>query len=172
MEKVYVDGEGVENVAVGIVRQAKKDFVRGARILYGILHYIPTQKELYADKDHIGLSNMESVKQMYDVWRFVRDDPYQFFPDEKQVIDTWKEDAITDYYSSTYLDSAEWLYKNNPPMRSIHDLDNDQVIEIMANDKMAELYIESRNYILNLENGKKLLRDLNLKAFNRLRRNS
>ena len=167
MEKVYVDGSGVENVAVGIVRQTKKDFIKGARILYNILHYIPTQKELLNDPSHATLTNMETIRWMYDAWRFVIDDPYQFFGDDDRVINAWKDEAILEHYSLLYLNSAEQLYINHTPTKKIHTLNDGQVIEFMKDDKLANAYISARNYILNLDRGDKIIRDLNIKALNR-----
>lgn len=169
MEKVYVDGGGVENVAVGIVRQTKKDFIKGARILYGILHRIPTQKELLADQNHASLTNMESVRWMYDAWRFVIEDPYQFFGDADAVITAWKDDAILEHYSLLYLNSAEQLYINHVPTKKIHTLEDDQVTEFMKDNQLAGSYIAARNYILGLDRGEKIIRDINIKAINRAR---
>ena len=169
MEKVYVDGDGVENVAVGIVRQTKKDFIKGARILYGILHRIPTQKELLADQNHASLTNMESVRWMYDAWRFVIEDPYQFFGDADTVINAWKDDAMLEHYSLLYLNAAEQLYINHIPTKKIHTLEDDQVTEIMKDNQLAGSYIAARNYILGLDRGEKIIKEINIKAINRAR---
>lgn len=169
MEKVYVDGGGVENVAVGIVRQTKKDFIKGARILYGILHRIPTQKELLADQNHASLTNMESVRWMYDAWRFVIEDPYQFFGDADAVINAWKDDAMLEHYSLLYLNGAEQLYINHAPTKKIHTLEDDQVTEFMKDNQLADSYIAARNYILGLDRGEKVIKEINIKAINRAR---
>lgn len=169
MEKVYVDGDGVENVAVGIVRQTKKDFIKGARILYGILHRIPTQKELLADQNHASLTNMESVRWMYDAWRFVIEDPYQFFGDAEAVINAWKDDAMLEHYSLLYLNGAEQLYTNHAPTKKIHTLEDDQVTEFMKDNQLAGSYIAARNYILGLDRGEKVVKEINIKAINRAR---
>lgn len=169
MEKVYVDGDGVENVAVGIVRQTKKDFIKGARILYGILHRIPTQKELLADQNHASLTNMESVRWMYDAWRFVIEDPYQFFGDAEAVINAWKDDAMLEHYSLLYLNGAEQLYINHAPTKKIHTLEDDQVTEFMKDNQLAGSYIAARNYILGLDRGEKVIKEINIKAINRAR---
>lgn len=169
MEKVYVDGDGVENVAVGIVRQTKKDFIKGARILYGILHRIPTQKELLADQNHATLTNMESVRWMYDAWRFVIEDPYQFFGDTDAVINAWKDDAMLEHYSLLYLNGAEQLYINHAPTKKIHTLEDDQVTEFMKDNQLAGSYIAARNYILGLDRGEKIIKEINIRAINRAR---
>ena len=169
MEKVYVDVDGVENVAVGIVRQTKKDFIKGARILYGILHRIPTQKELLADQNHASLTNMESVRWMYDAWRFVIEDPYQFFGDAEAVINAWKDDAMLEHYSLLYLNGAEQLYINHAPTKKIHTLEDDQVTEFMKDNQLAGSYIAARNYILGLDRGEKVIKEINIKAINRAR---
>lgn len=169
MEKVYVDGDGVENVAVGIVRQTKKDFIKGARILYGILHRIPTQKELLADQNHASLTNMESVRWMYDAWRFVIEDPYQFFGDADAVINAWKDEAILEHYSLLYLNAAEQLYINHAPTKKIHTMDDAQVTEIMKDNQLAGSYIAARNYILGLDRGEKIIKEINIRAINRAR---
>lgn len=169
MEKVYVDGDGVENVAVGIVRQTKKDFIKGARILYSILHRIPTQKELLADQNHASLTNMESVRWMYDAWKFVIEDPYQFFGDADTVIDAWKDDAMLEHYSLLYLNGAEQLYINHAPTKKIHTLEDDQVTEFMKDNQLAGSYIAARNYILGLDRGEKIIKEINIKALNRSR---
>ena len=169
MKRVYVDGEGVENVAVGIVRQARKDFIRGAKMLYGILHYIPTYEELIKYPSHATLPNSQDIRWMYDAWRFVIQDPYQFFGDEKQVINAWKDEAILKYYEELYLKAGEKLYTYHPLTKKIHTLEDDRITELMNDNKLAGEYIAARNYISKLENGSKIIKELNIKALGRSR---
>ena len=112
----YIDMSGVENIAVAMVKQARDDFIRGGKILYELLHNIPTYNELIKDKTHITISNQKEVRWMYDAWRFVRDDPYEFFSaGEEVIINDWKEAAITAYYKSLYLrlDARRKMYNSD-----------------------------------------------------------
>ena len=105
MEKSYIDESGVENAACALIRQAKKDFIRGAKVLYFHIGKIPTYEELL--KEHISLVNNDAVRWMYDSWRFVKYDPYELFaPGESLVINAWKTEAILEHYRALYLTAA------------------------------------------------------------------
>lgn len=160
MVKSYVDEAGVENVAVGIVKQTRKDFIKGAKILYARLKRVPTFSELSKytmDKD---------IREMQDAWRFVIENPYNFFEDEASVINAWKEVAIEEYYKALYLKGAETLYINHAP-KKIYDLPDEEIIKLMNDNQLAEDFIKAKNYIYKLPEGEKTLRSWNVIAYAR-----
>ena len=57
----YIDAVGVENAGCALIKQAKKDFIRGAKVLYYHMGAIPSQKELMSDPKRVSLSNNEAV---------------------------------------------------------------------------------------------------------------
>lgn len=165
--KTYVDNDGVDNVAVGIVRQARRDFVKGAKILYSIFKRILTEKELLADELHKSLVTNRTIRWMYDSWRFVIEDPYSMFGDvgDDVVIKSWTMDAIIDYYRELYLPGATKLYRN-----AISCFDSEDNVRKCIEDKnTADNFIAARNYIQNLSNSKELFGEWNKTAFERAR---
>lgn len=170
----YVDMDGVENVAVGIVRQAKKDFIKGGKILYRLFGYIPTDEE-FMKSIHRG-SRTEPIRQMFDAWRFVIQDPYELFESagKKQTIDQWKLESIIAYYYDGYVKGAEELYFVNwnhfDTKTILYDLDDSVIRELIANNSIYDQFIKARNYILNLPNGEKILDEWNATAYERARK--
>lgn len=166
----YIDEGGVENVAVGIVNQAKKDFIKGGKILYGMMKCIPTYNELIANPDHHTLSNNADVRWMYDSWRFVRDDPYQFFGDveEEDVINAWKNEAIKEYYKVLYLKGGTILYAKHVHKKDIREND-EAIIKAIEDNTIANDFIAARNYILNVPEGEKTFKEWNILAYERSR---
>ena len=89
-EKMTIDMDGVENVSVGLAGQARKDFIKGGKILYDLIGKIPTEKELW-NSVYSDMSNDPDVRWMYDAWRFVKEDPYDMFDiGETTIINAWK----------------------------------------------------------------------------------
>ena len=166
---MYVDMDGVENVSVALVKHAKKDFIKGAKILYHTLKKIPTYKELIQDKPT--LSNLQPVRWMYDSWTFVKKDPYNMFGDvgEESIIKQWKFDAITSYYKDLYLPGATILYKNKGN-KEIYEIADGSVKKKIKDKSLTDDFIEARNYILNIPNYKEYLDDWNRIAKDRVNR--
>ena len=171
----YVDSDGVENVAVGIVRFAKRDFIKGAKILYKIFKRIPEEVELLNDKAHKTLAHLRDVRLTYDSWRFVKRDPYEMFGEigEKSIINSWKMDAIVEYHKDLYMDGATIAYQAGfeKKKKNIHELSKSTVKKKYIKDKsVLDNFFTSRDYILNLSNGAEILEELNLKAYERSKR--
>ena len=149
MKNTYVDPDGVENVSIGIIKQAKKDFIKGAKVLYGIMHYIPTEKELFADPTHHTLASDADVRWMYDAWRFIIQDPYQLFGDagEEAIINSWTRQAKIEYYRVMYLKGAEIViraHKSKHP-ETLGEMELRETIGNAYND-----FKEAKDYILSL----------------------
>jgi len=171
----YVDMDGVTNVAVGIVRQAKRDFIKGGKILYRLFGYIPTEEE-FMKSIHRG-SRTEPIRWMFDAWRFVIKDPYELFESagKKATIDQWKLESIIAYYYDGYVKGAEELYcimfdsldvKNIKPYAL-----TDYVLDShILNSELKNAFMKARNYILNLPNGEKILDEWNATAYERARK--
>lgn len=170
----YVDMTGVENVAVGIIRQAKKDFIKGGKILYRMFGYIPTEEE-FMKSIHRG-SRTEPIRWMFDAWRFVIKDPYELFESagKKATIDQWKLESIIAYYYDGYVKGAEELYFVNwnhfDTKMVLYDLKDSVVRESIKDDSIYDQFIKARNYILNLPNGEKILDEWNATAYERARK--
>ena len=170
----YVDMDGVTNVAVGIVRQAKRDFIKGGKILYRMFGYIPTDEE-FMKSIHRG-SRTEPIRQMFDAWRFVLKDPYELFESagKKQTIDQWKLESIIAYYYDGYVKGAEELYFVNwnhfDTKTILYDLEDSVVRELIADNSIYDQFIKARDYILNLPNGEKILYEWDATAYERARK--
>ena len=153
----YIDGDGVENAACALIRQAKKDFIRGAKVLYFHLGYIPTQKELLNDEKHKTLVNSETVRWMYDSWRF----------GESSVIEAWKNEAIMDHYRTLYLTPATILYKKKAP-KNIQGMSEQDLSPYFTdqNDgkKLLENFIKARNYISQRYDADEIFHQWNVEA--------
>lgn len=171
----YVDMDGVENVAVGIVRQAKKDFIKGGKILYRLFGYIPTEEE-FTKSIHRG-SRTEPIRQMFDAWRFVLKDPYELFESagKKATIDQWKLESIIAYYYDGYVKGAEELYfiafnslgaKNIKPYALTDYVLNAHIL----NSELKNAFMKARDYILNLPNSEKILNEWDATAYERARK--
>ena len=168
MKTVHEDG--VENIACALVDQARKDFIKGGKTLYAKLKAIPSYSELVADyPSHISLSNNADVRWMYDAWRFVRDDPYQFFGDvgEDVIIATWKEMAIEEYYKIPYIKAGIEIYRSRPKTKKIQSLDDSEIISILKDNKLSAEFISARNYISKLQNANELFKEWNIIAMTR-----
>ena len=167
----YVDEGGVENIACALIRQAKSDFIKGAKFLYMHLGKVPPFKELMADSKNVSLSNCTDVRWMYDAWRFVRDDPYDMFGNvgEEQIIKSWTNAAILDYYKKMYIDGGAILLKKKVAKR-IYELTDDQIISNIDDKKLAEDFIAARNYISKSLEAKELFKEWTIAAYTRSRR--
>lgn len=171
---MYINDGGVENVGVRVIQQARKDFIKGGKILYNVMNKIPTYKELL--RTHFrSLSMKQEIKEMYDAWRFVRDDPYSFFGDigEEAVINQWKKDTIIAYYKELYLEGAVILYSKRKPnsKKPIHKLADNTVKTNIGKKNNPELFIKARNYILNLSHGQTYIDEWNEIAEKRIKTN-
>lgn len=157
----YIDMEGVENIAVAMVRQARNDFIKGGKILYKVLKTIPTYNELIKNKLYPSLANDKDVRWMYDAWRFVEKDPYDFFEvGDAEVISEWKLAAIQDYYRSVYIKIAPVIYSQKPSNNHIHEL-TDEELNGYLEAKDIEQFKEARDYALNLAEAEEILKEWN-----------
>lgn len=167
----YIDADGLGNAACALIKQAKKDFIRGAKVLYLHLGTIPTQKELLLDPTRASLVNNDAVRWMYDSWVFVKRDPYELFePGEEQVINAWKEEAILDHYHSLYIAGAKILFKRRAKkeIQKIVDGALDIYFEDVDNGKkIKENFISARNYISNRYDANEIFRKWNVEAYGR-----
>lgn len=165
----YIDETGVENIACAMISQARKDFIKGGKILYGIFKRIPTYFELIKDPIHATLSNNQSIRWMYDAWNFVKNDPYSMFEmGEEPIIESWSIAATTEYYRELYLNGAMILFANHVSKKDIKG--NDEIIKkTITEPKIAEEFIEARNYISKLPDGEKILHEWDVIAFGRRR---
>ena len=166
----YIDDDGVENIACAMVDQARKDFIKGGRVLYSVLHRIPTHKELLADPDHHTLSNNADVRWMYDAWRFVHQDPYHFFGDatEDEIINAWMSMAIKEHYKILYLKGGTILFHNHAKKR-LHQIPDEEIIKIIDDTSIAADFITAKNYILELDNCEEVAKEWNIAAYERSR---
>ena len=168
-----IDMSGVENVSVALVRQARNDFIKGAKILYKHLKAIPTQIDLIKNITYSSLSKLKEVRWMYDAWRFVKNDPYEMFGEvgEETIIKTWSYAAIIDHYKDLYLLGATILYvlkaKKN---KEIYELADSSVIKKIGNKEISDNFITARNAVLELDDGRELLDQWNVIAFEKAKR--
>lgn len=171
MTNTYVDMDGVVNVSVGLIKNTKRDFIKGAKYLYSKMKKIPTQKELLKSSKYHNLSSNYDVRWMYDAWRFVRDDPYQLFSDvgEESVINEWKMEAIEAYYRLLYINGAVILFKNNVD-KELLKLKDGEIVKSICDRKIAEDFIEARNYISTTSHADVLFKEWNRVAYDRIRR--
>lgn len=172
----YVDMDGVTNVAVGIVRQAKRDFIKGGKILYRLFGYIPTDE--FPVNTFISIPDEEfmKIRQMFDAWRFVIKDPYELFESagKENTINQWKLESIIAYYYDGYIKGAEELYFVNwnhfNTKTVLYDLEDSVVRESIKDDSIYDQFIKARNYIYSLPNGEKILDEWNATAYERARK--
>lgn len=168
-----IDMGGVENVSVALVKQARNDFIKGAKILYKHLKMIPTQVDLLKDAAFKTLSNLKEVRWMYDAWRFVKNDPYEMFGEvgEEAIIKSWSDAAIIDHYKDLYLLGATILYVlNAKKKKEIYELADSSVIKKIGNREISDNFIAARNAILELDDGRELLDQWNVIAFEKSKR--
>lgn len=165
----YVNMDGVENVAVALIKQARKDFVRGGKILYRMFRRIPDQKEFYASskKD----TRNENIRWMYDAWRFVQNDPYSMFGEvgEESIINQWKLESIIAYYKDLYMPGATILYEKKGS-KEIYEIADITAIKRIGNKAIGSDFIAARNYIYSLPDGKHILDEWNRNAYERARK--
>ena len=162
MTNTYVDMGGVENVACAIVRQAKKDFIKGVKYVYGCLGCVPTEKEIY--KEHPTLTNRDTVRYMYDSWRFVRDDPYELFsPGEDIVIKAWIDEGLLDYYRPPYIKAGSILYKKKAP-KQIQDIPEKDLMDYLQDPGLERDFIKARNYVSKRSDAKEIFHEWNVEA--------
>ena len=166
----YIDEGGIENIACALVDQARKDFIKGGKVLYKAMKRIPTHKELLADPKHHTLSNNADVRWMYDAWRFVTQDPYQLFGNvtEAEVIKAWTDKTIEEYYRLLYLEGATILFHMHAP-KKIYELPDEKIIEKIDDIKIAKDFIEAKNYICSLPDNKELIKEWGITAYERSR---
>lgn len=169
--KSYINEDGVENIACAMIDQARKDFIKGGKVLYGVLKCIPTQKELLEDPTHISLSNNADVRWLYDAWRFVRDDPYRLFGDvgEETIIKAWTNEAIKEYYKVAYIKGGTVLYINHSK-KPIHILPEEEIIEVMKDNQLAADFLKARKYISDLKDKDNIFHEWNVIALSRSRK--
>lgn len=169
MTNTYIDMGGVENVACAMVRHAKKDFIKGAKILYSNMHKIPTHDELLNDFTFKTLANDQNVRWMYDSWRFVKKDPYAMFGDvgEESIINSWKLEAIIDYYKDHYINGAVVIFSSG--ITDIFKLKNDDISQLINDRRVFDDFIKARDYINTLTDGKTYVKKWDEIAFNRIR---
>lgn len=174
MNTSYIDEDGLENVAVGVIKQAKKDYIKGAKLLYSILKYVPEYenitKSIYKSiyNDLIGYKK-ETIRWMLDAWSFIKNDPYNMFGEagEEDIIKQWTNDAINGYYKTLYLKGASILFKKHITKK---DMNNDDIIKNLINDEqITSDFISARNYAYSLPCGEELIREWNIKAFSNAR---
>ena len=175
MTNTYIDMDGVENVAVGLINQARKDFVKGAKILYKHLKKIPSYAELIKDKIHMTLSNDKDVRNMYDSWRFVHEDPYSFFGDvgEEAIINAWRSETVIAYYKDLYIKGAIAAYRSGFKVKKkeLYDIsDSSLKSRVMKDNDIRKDFIEARNYIRNIPNGLDYLDEWNSIAYERVKK--
>lgn len=166
----YVDMDGVTNVAVGIVRQAKRDFIKGGKILYRMFGYIPTDEE-FMKSIHRG-SRTEPIRQMFDAWRFVLKDPYELFESagKENTINQWKLESIIAYYYDGYVKGAEELYFIAFDSLGAKNIKPYALTDYVLNEELKNAFMKARDYILNLPNGEKMLDDWDATAYERARK--
>lgn len=166
----YVDMDGVENVAVGIIRQAKRDFIKGGKILYRLFGYIPTDEE-FMKSIHRG-SRTEPIRQMFDAWRFVIQDPYELFESagKENTINQWKLESIIAYYYDGYIKGAEELMYHDYLKKDVYSLSDGIVRDAIESDSIYTKFVKARDYILNLPNGEKILDEWDATAYERARK--
>ena len=183
----YVNMDGVENVAVALVKQTRRDFIKGAKILYRMFGRIPTEKEFYNSPKRDTRNN--NIRYMYDAWRFVKNDPYSMFSSagEESIINQWKIDTMIDYYKDLYIPGAVILYKamdetnyiygnktqkekHKLLKKEIYNLDDNTIKERIGDEATTNEFIAARNYIYTLFNGKEILEEWNQNAYDRSRK--
>lgn len=106
-----VDFDGLVNVSEGIIKQARKDFIKGAKILYKRYKRVPTRKEWYEMRQSD--TGRRDIHWCYDAWEFVERDPYNMFGEigAETIINSWKEDMMIDFYRDIYLPVCEKLIR-------------------------------------------------------------
>lgn len=119
LKEYKFDDDGMYNVAEGVIRQTKCDYVKGAKYLYGIYGYIP-QSENEAIENGVKYKRATSnspnrlkVRYLFDARRFVEKDPYEMFAtlDKNGVFRDWDTEAIFLHYLEIYREMAEKIYR-------------------------------------------------------------
>lgn len=146
VEQIHIDG--VVNVAEGIIKKARKDFIKGGKVLYRMYGRIPTQLEYF----ELHGSNNQDIRHCYDAWTFVLRDPYYMFGDigSETVIETWKKDTIIDYYKDLYMPGAIEICLNENikcKTNKLHKLTDDEIKEAIKDNNVREDFIKARDYI-------------------------
>ena len=98
------------NIQFGIVEQARKDYIKGAKVLISIFKE-PMEKLLYNTKakDMILKARpghkIAAVRHIYwykDAKRFVEQDPYEMFNNNQEMIfKAWNQMAMEEYLEDT-----------------------------------------------------------------------
>lgn len=98
---IQINENGIENLAIGIVDQARKDYIKGAFKLIKKFRKPVEEclKDPYCQK-YIGQANMSNslrdIFWMMDARRFMKKDPYGLLRSEKDydsAIKSWNETA-------------------------------------------------------------------------------
>lgn len=94
------DGDWIVNVAEGLIKQTRADYIKGTKTLYAYYKYIPTQQEVMENKElyrKIQVSNYlrPIARWFFDARRFVDEDPYGLFVTvvKREVLNEWNEEA-------------------------------------------------------------------------------
>ena len=153
---MFIHDDGLENVAEGIIKQARKDFIKAGKQFFAEHRYIPTEIEYWTplSKYRRGVSHKDAIN-MYDAWRFVKQDPYDMFDmGEETIINSWKIDSIIAFYKDEYVDTATLIFAARPDLIVPRDqpvtldLTDDEVRELIGDQ--ADRFIVARNYISEL----------------------
>ena len=176
---MYIHEDGPINAAEGIIKQARKDFIRAGKKFYEKFGYIPTQKEYNSGRYNNSGNTMADIRYFYDSWQFVIDDPYDMFSGvgADSVIEDWKTASMAECYRKAYVESAAVIYEFRSdliPTRSgrkketINDLSNSEIQKLVGN-KVADKFIAARDYICSLDQSWRFV-DWNRYAADKLRK--
>ena len=173
-KETYIDADGLINVSEGIIKQARKDFIKGGKKLYKYFGFIPTEMENLQMKGPRG----RDISMTYDAWKFVIKDPYDMFGGvgSETVINQWKLLTIIDYYKEYYTDGATEIFKSykmkkgtKPKIKELYSFSDEEVRSKIKDDKIYEDFIKARNYIYSLDR-KDLLSEWDKIAYERVKK--
>ena len=154
IKEEFYHEDGLLNVAEGIIRQTRMDYIKGAKYMFRIYGCIPTEKEamekgtLYK-RAIASSSGRDRVRWFYDSWKFFKNDPYEMFfsVDKKEVFKEWNTEAIFLYYLDVYRPYAEKIYVKYenfcPSEDKISELLGEETeLYNLAKDKITEYFRE------------------------------
>lgn len=178
-EQQTIDIDGLTNVAEGIILQAKKDFIKGGKVLFRLYGKIPDEQELLTNPAMFTMRNDRDVRWLYDSWRFVIKDPYDMFSDvnKTKVIEAWKEASVLAAYREWYIPIASMLYRDKESKKDPQDMAKSSVTKKIkkifkeldlpdANTKCEEFF-KAREYVETLDNKTDVLYEWNSVAYER-----
>lgn len=148
---MFIHDNGVENVAVAMVKHTRHDYIVGGKILYRVFKRIPEWDELYNSEKYfkrLTSKDRENIRWMHDAESFVVDDPYNFFGDvgTDTIINEWRNASIEEYYKPFYVKTGSELYHFMGKDVDLNKLTNEEIKQyIPPIDAMN--FIEARNYI-------------------------